>query len=148
MRPRVALGDPTIGGGESIDPVASARIHPVAHGKKDFDFQALEPAIDRLPALPPIARTKDPPTEGSGIDRTVFPRGERQNERIGHTLARFRPGGATILAAKETKAERAGIDQIVPDRRESLNARGLLTGGIVLRLNFPMAWALLRSGKD
>src|SRR4029077_18802794 len=96
---------PAIGGGKSIDPVARARIDPVTHGKKRFDLKTLEPAIDRLPALPSIARTKDSTTECSGIDRTVFSCGEGQNKWIGHTLARFRPGDATIFATEETKTK-------------------------------------------
>src|SRR5688572_19226674 len=87
-------------GSESIDPVARARVHSVTHGKEGFDFQALEPVIDRLPALPLIARTKDPATESSGIDRAVFPCGECQNKRIGHALARLRPADPAILTAK------------------------------------------------
>ena len=91
---------PAIGGSESIDPVACSRIDPVTHGKKRFDFKTLESAIDRLPALPSVARTKDSATECSGIDRAVFPRGQGQNKWVGHTLARFRPGDATIFATK------------------------------------------------
>ena len=135
-------------GNKPIDPVARARVDPLTHGQKCFDFQVLEPAIDCLPALASIARTKDPATERSDINRAVFPRGERQNKWIGHALARFRPVDAPVLTAKQTEAKRTGIDQIIPDRRERLNARALLTEGIVLRLVFSMARGLLRRWRD
>ena len=92
-------------GGESIDSVARARVYTIIYGKKGFNFQVFESTIDCLPALPSIARTKDPPTESSGIDGAIFPCGERQNKWIGHTLARLRPVDTAILAAKETKAK-------------------------------------------
>ena len=102
----------------------------------------LESAIDRLPALPLITRTKHSATERSSIDGAIFPRRQRQNKRISHTLTRFRPVDATILTAKETETKRSGIDQVAPNRGERLNARGLLAEGTILRRAVPMTRGL------
>jgi hypothetical protein len=101
---------PTVGGSESIDPITGTGVYPIASSKKSLDFQPLESVIDRLPTFPSISRTKYPPAESPGENRAIFPCSKGKNKRIGHTLPRFRPGGATILTAKQTKAKRAGID--------------------------------------
>src|SRR6185436_8434365 len=91
---------PTVGGSESINPITGTGVYPIAGSKKSLDFQSLESVIDRLPAFPPIARTKYSPPESPGENRAIFPSSKGKNKRIGHTLPRFRPGGAAILTAK------------------------------------------------
>ncbi len=122
-----------VGRAQPIDPVSRSCIERIPRREQGFDFQMFEPAVDRLPTLPAIARAKDSATEGAGIDYPVFPCGQRQDEGVRHALAGSRPGGAAILAAKEAMAERAGIDQIIPDRRDGLNAGQIPTGWLIMR---------------
>src|SRR5262245_2256628 len=91
---------PTVGRSESIDSVACTGVYPVTHNKKGLDLQTFESTIDRLPALPSVARPIDSTAECSGENCAIFPCGECENKRIGHAIARFGPGGAPVFAAK------------------------------------------------